>query len=85
MKVKALRSMVGDYGSARRGQILDLHDTRAEALIKRGLVVPAQGEAAGKAAARPSKTGGRTGGRSGKAKPSSSSPADRPQAKPPST
>ena len=85
MQVRTLRGLVGEYGSARKGTILDLADARAADLIRRGLAVPVQGsaapatpkgkgkkEGAGKAVAHPSSARRRTGGRTGKATSSSS-------------
>ncbi|MCF6111991.1 hypothetical protein [Mesorhizobium muleiense] len=77
MKIKAVRGAHGDYGSVRRGQIVDIADGKAQQLVKRGLFVPVQAgdkEAAKKAGANPSS---RRGGQTGGAKPLLSSPAAR--------
>jgi hypothetical protein len=75
MKIKALRSLTGDYGQLRRGAVTDIPDHRAQQLIKRGLVVPVQGVAREVAGKPESPTESRpAGGQTGKAKPSSSSP-----------
>lgn len=60
MRIKPLRSMVGDYGKLPRGVIVDVPDHYAQQLIKRGTAVPVQG-AAGTAPTRPLGTGGPTG------------------------
>jgi len=77
LKINPLRSMVGDYGSLKRGIVADVPDSVAGQLIKRGVAVPA--EAAGTAATHP--PAAPTGGRTGKGKPSSSSPAAQASAK----
>lgn len=68
MFIKALRSNYGDYGSVRRGQIIEVKDPAAQQLIKRGLFEGVKHDA---------KEGdgplSRSGGRSGKGKRSSSS------------
>lgn len=64
MQVKALQGLEGEYGSLKRGQIIDISDFRAMQLIRRGLVAPVFVEAAGTASARPParQAGGETGG-----------------------
>ena len=81
MKIKPLRSMVGDYGSLKRNVIATVPDHVAQQLVRRGVAVPVQAseakEAAGKAATRPSsrEEPSRHGGRTGATKSLSSSPA----------
>lgn len=88
MKIKPLRSMVGDYGSLKRHVVATIPDHVAQQLVKRGVAVPVQAsegkEAAGKAAARPSSAveASRHGGRTGETKPSSSSPVAQASGKP---
>lgn len=90
MQIIALRGLQGDYGSVRRGQVVDVDERKAKQLIGRGLAAP-RGASAGisnettevadTASARPRPGSGLKlfpgGGRTGKAKRSSSSPADR--------
>jgi hypothetical protein len=87
MQIKPLRSMVGSYGSIRKGVIATVPDHIAQQLVKRGVAVPVQaGKDAGAAKSaptRPSKAS-QNGGRTGAAKRSSSSPADPAQETPPS-
>jgi len=75
MKIKALRTLTGDYGTVRRGAVAELADGVAERLAKRGLVKPvskatkAKQGAAGTASANPSKA--QVGGQTGKGRQSS--------------
>lgn len=87
MKIKPLRSMVGSYGSIRKGVVATIPDHIAQQLVKRGVAVPVQGKEAAKSApARPrADQGAPTGGQSGKMKQSSSSPADQASKTSPST
>lgn len=39
MKIKAKRPMVGDYGTLRAGEEVEIEDRQARALIKAGLAV----------------------------------------------
>lgn len=83
MQIKPLRSMVGSYGSIRRGVVANIPDHIAQQLVKRGVAVPVQGEkekeAARSAPARPSSAekASPNGGPTGKGKRSSSSAGDR--------
>jgi hypothetical protein len=78
MDAKVVRPFLNGKIVARRGEILDLPDMRAKALVKKGLVVPATSqaedvEAAGTASIHPSSTP-QHGGQTGEATPSSLSP-----------
>lgn len=84
MQVRALRGATGDYGQVRRGQVIEVPDHRAQQLIKRGLFVPVQMEAAGTAPARPSQLLP-NGGETGEMKSASSSHRGRRQRPRPST
>lgn len=77
MQVRVLRGIAGEYGSARRGQVIDVSDFHAQQLIRRGLVTPVLMEAAGTAPARPPER--RNGGAVGETTSASSSlPGHRP-------
>lgn len=76
MHVRALRGLIGDYGSVRRGEVIEVTDFRGQQLVKRGLVTPVMMEAAGTATKRPSER--RTGGETGETKSASSLRPDRP-------
>lgn len=39
MKIKALRSLRGDYGTARKGSTLTVSELTAKSLVSRGLAV----------------------------------------------
>lgn len=84
MKVRAIRTISGEYGLARRGQVVEIADAKAKQLIARGLVAPVEvasrKEDAKKAPERPSKAR-QSGGETGEAKQSSSSPAAPPRKK----
>lgn len=72
MQIRAIRGAHGDYGSVKRGQIVDVPDSKAQQLVRRGLFVPVQGKEAAKSAPpRPSAEAGKSqdGGRTGGAKP----------------
>jgi hypothetical protein len=75
MKIKALRTITGEYGTVRRGAVAELADGVAERLVKRGLAtalgnkVKAKKEAAETASGNPSKS--QAGGQNGKDKTSS--------------
>ena len=78
MKVRALRSMVGEYGALRRGEIAEIEDHIAEKLLKLGRVelvgpppAPVSEPVSGAGDQKTKKAGGRT----GRAKPVSSLPA----------
>lgn len=88
MQIKPLRSMVGSYGSIRKGVVATIPDHIAQQLVKRGVAVPVQGkEAAKSASARPRSDTDQppAGGRAGAAKQSSSSPGDQASKTSPST
>lgn len=84
MQIKPLRSMMGDYGSLKRGRIAEVPDHIAQQLVKRGIAVPVQAGkgAAANAPVRPTRQAPyRRGGQTGEMKPSRSSPADQASAK----
>lgn len=77
MKIRALRTLSGEYGLVRRGQVFEAGDNKAKQLIHRGLAAPvevggAKKGAAEKAPERPSKER-RSGGQTGEERQRSSS------------
>lgn len=66
MKIQALQGLRGNYGRARRGDVLDVSDDVAKSLVSRGLAhqvgVRMDGVAPANRAAQSPLAGGRTGG-----------------------
>lgn len=91
MKVKMLRSVYGNEGHVKKGEIVDVTDDRAKSLINRNLAVALPGQkplkaapqkkgAAAKSGANPS-TARPAGGQTGGGRSPSSSPEDPRRAK----